>query len=244
MPEADVDDIKSCVSNLSLNRETIQAEYERLGYTKGWNFLACREERLRDAQIAIVGLNPGGGGDKDDGYSWRGVWSCQNNSFCVDDSEMRGQVCEWHRVIGVDPEATLCAQFIPFRSPDIRRLGNRPAAVAFARAWWTEVLETTPASLFLVMGKYAAWHIADLLKAKPVPINLQTGWGRATIDISDSSDGRRVVAMPHPSRFKLFGRDEVSITAEQSLQAAVGARTRRPASDGAACNLDPKTGTC
>ena len=76
----------------------IDAKYRELGYQKGWNFLACREERLRDAEVAIVGLNPGGGGDGDD-YAYTGVWSCTNNSYCNDPSRLRDQVREWQFVI-------------------------------------------------------------------------------------------------------------------------------------------------
>lgn len=207
---------------MKFTSDVIQTAYENLGYTKGSNFLACRSERLRDASVAIVGLNPGGGGD-DDPYTFVGVPHCENNSFCEDESKMRDQVREWHRVLKAEREETLCAQFIPFRSPDMKRLHNKGAAIAFARELWSEVLEVSPATLFLVMGKEAAWHLADLLSARPVARNLPTGWVGQTIDVYDSPDGRRVVAMPHPSRFKLFGRGEISAIAEESLRAAVGA---------------------
>src|SRR4029450_10019422 len=99
----------------------IEAKYRDLKYQKGWNFLACREEPLRHAKVAIVGLNPGGGGARDDGYRWRGVWSCTNNSYCNDESRLRDQVREWHRLLNVDSQASLCAQYIPLPSPALAR---------------------------------------------------------------------------------------------------------------------------
>lgn len=199
--------------------ETIEEKYRDLGYKRGWNFLACREERLQDAHTAIVGLNPGGPADYDE---YVGVWSCENNSLCEDPSRLRDQVREWHRILSVEWDETLCAQFIPFRSPDLTRLGNRAEAFDFARDLWDWVLRVSPASLFVVMGNEATWQLVDLMKAKLVVCHLPTNWGKTTIDVWESADGRRIIKMPHPSTYKLFGRGEASADAEASLRCAAG----------------------
>lgn len=52
---------------LSLEKADIDAEYDRLKFGHGYSFLLCDEARLTDADVAIVGLNPGGREDFD-GY--------------------------------------------------------------------------------------------------------------------------------------------------------------------------------
>ena len=202
--------------------DQIQQKYQQLGFSKGWNFLACHEERLKDARIAIIGANPGGGGTGDD-YQYRGIWSCSENAFCSEESFIRSQVQEWHRLLGLMAEETLCAQFIPFRSPDLVRLGQRKEAIAFARDLWRWALDISPASLFVTIGALPANNLVDILGAKLVATGLPTGWGKVTIDVWDSPCGRRIVRMPHPSRYKLFRRaDGASTIAEEYFCAACG----------------------
>lgn len=202
--------------------ELIQSKYDELGLTKGWTFLACDERRLRDAQVAFVGTNPGGGGEGDD-YAYQGIWSCQENAFCSEPSNMQGQLQAWHRVLNVQPELTLCAQFIPFRSPDLQRLGRQQEAVAFARDVWRWVLDVSPAALFVTMGALPAENLARLLDARLIVQGLPTGWGKMTIDVWEAPSGRRVVRMPHPSRYSLLDRaNGASAVAEASLRMAAG----------------------
>lgn len=202
-----------------MNRHVIAAKYRKLGLRKGWTFLACPEARLRDAEVAIVGTNPGGGGPKD-AYAYSETWSCEDgNAFYSELSEHQSQVQAWHRLMDVNPDQTLCAQFIPFRSPDLARLERRKEAIAFAEELWSWVLSHSPAKLFVTMGSAPALHLGRLLGAGVVASNLPTGWGTTTIDVYESGSGHRIVRMPHPSRYKLMGRGSI---AEESFCAAVG----------------------
>jgi hypothetical protein len=70
------------------------------------------------------------------------------------------------------------------------------------------------------MGKLPARYLADLMGAKWVA-RLPTGWGRQMIDVYDTPAGKRIIAMPHPSRYRIFGRSGgISDTAEKSFRAA------------------------
>jgi hypothetical protein len=217
---------------MTITRDSIAARYRALGYQKGWGFVACPEKRLYEAEVAIVGLNPGGGG-ADDAFVYSEVWDTpEGNAYFKQkwgkngaETPVQGQVRAWHRVLGLSEDETLCAQFIPFRSPDYARLGNQAEAIAFARELWTWVLDESPATLFITMGKLAGWHIADLLGGRLVA-QLPTGWKRQMIDVYYSPSKRRVVAMPHPSRFTLFDRGAPSEIAEQSLRAAADVEGR------------------
>lgn len=201
--------------------QVIDQKYRELGFEKGWTFLACSEARLHDAKIGLVGLNPGGGGVGDE-YAYAGNWSCNENAFYDEPSRHQAQIQEWHRILGVHKDETLCAQFIPFRSPNLNRLSNQDEAIAFSRELWLEVLRHSPATLFLTMGKLAARHLADLMKAAQIERSLPTSWGKQTIDVWQAGCGRRVIGMPHPSRYKLFGRGPHSAIAEASLLRAAG----------------------
>jgi uracil-DNA glycosylase len=205
----------------TFSHQVIDQKYRDLGFEKGWTFLACSEARLFDAKIALVGLNPGGGGVGDD-YAYAGNWSCNQNAFYDEASGHQSQIQEWHRILGVQKDETLCAQFIPFRSPNLKGLKNQDEAIAFSRDLWTWVLRLSPATLFLAMGKLAAHHLANLMDAAQIEPPLPTGWGRQAIEVWEAGCGRRVIGMPHPSRYKLFGRGTSSVIAEASLRRAAG----------------------
>lgn len=191
-----------------MDKKTISAKYAELGYRKGWTFLACPEARLRDAKVAIVGANPGGGGPKDK-YPYGEVWSVEEfNAFYDEPTEHRNQVRLWHKMILACPEETLCAQFIPFRSPGLADLARLDEAEAFAHTLWSWVLDRSPAKLFITMGRTPAKHLVDLLGARPFVTDFPAQWGKMTIDVYDSDQGHRIIRMPHPSRYKILGRFE------------------------------------
>jgi hypothetical protein len=112
---------------VTITADTIVAKYRALGYQKGWGFIACPEQRLHDAAVAIVGLNPGGGG-ADDAFAYGEMWDTpEGNAYFRQkwgkgggETPIQGQVCAWHHVLGLSEDETLCAQFIPFRSPGLR----------------------------------------------------------------------------------------------------------------------------
>jgi hypothetical protein len=206
--------------------QDIDAAYTDLGHQYGWSFMATPAERLHTAQVAIVGLNPGGGGEGDT-YEYGRFWASDGVNAYYDeqwgtggtDTPLQTQVKEWHRLLGLKPADPLCIQFVPFRSPDWKRLPEKKASIDFARSLWRWVLDVTPARLFLTMGKLPAAYLVELMDAKLVA-RLPTGWGNKLIDAYDTPDGRRVVGMPHPSRYQLFNRGEASETANESFRAA------------------------
>lgn len=213
--------------------DDVEAAYARLDYRRGWTFMATPEARMTTSPVAIVGLNPGGGGDRDL-HPYGAVWDVpvspehpNGNAYFDEtwgpntDSSVQRQVKLWHERLGVQPGETFCAQFVPFRSPDWDRLGNRAEAMAFGRALWRWVLSRTPASLFVTMGKVAGAELAALIGAGCVG-RLPVNWQPQTIDIWEAPDGRRIVAMPHPSRYGLLGRSTRGELAERNFHIAVG----------------------
>ena len=194
------------------DRTVIDAEYQRLDYRKGWSFLGTADLTLRTAAVAFVGLNPGGGGAKDR-YEYQGLWDFPGNAY-IDEkwgadgkqTAIQGQIKAWHDLLGLKPSESLCAHFVPFRSPTWNSLEHKNEALAFATKLWRWVFDISPATLFITMGKLQAGYLAGALGAKHVA-QLPTGWGKQVIDVWDSPSGRRLVGMPHPSRYKLFNRN-------------------------------------
>lgn len=195
----------------SFDRLAVEAEYRRLGYSKGWSFLGTPERILRTASVGLVGLNPGGGG-AGDAFEYAGVWDVPGNGYFDERwgpgasfSPIQLQVHKWYELLGLAPHEAFCAQFVPFRSPSWTSLTRKEDALAFATRLWSWVLETSPATLFVTMGKKPAEHLSRLLDGRRIA-HLPTGWGSQTIDVWDTPGGRRIVAMPHPSRHRLFNR--------------------------------------
>lgn len=177
--------------------------------------------------MAFVGLNPGGGGPNDC-YRYDGIWALPSGNGYFDErwgpknsqTSIQRQVQLWHEKVGVAANESLCAQFVPFRSRSWAELEFKEEALAFASRLWEWVFKVSPARLFVTMGKQPAVHLAKIAGAQPMA-HLPTGWGRQTIDVYRSEAGRRIVAMPHPSRYALLGRsNRLSEIAEASFRSA------------------------
>lgn len=204
-----------------MNKGAIQAKYDELGYEFSWFFMMTEEARLYDAQVALVGLNPGGG-------HWDPpVWAPEAGNKYLDAepkdlSRVHRQVRALHSVMEWSRKEVFSAQFIPFRSPSFKVLREREKALEFSRELWRWVLSVSPAKKFLCMGSLAAWEVAGLISAIRDPHEYPTGWGSMKFRRFVSPDGRVVVEWPHPSRYALFGRAEGRSTiAEASIRAAL-----------------------
>ncbi len=99
----------------------------------------------------------------------------------------------------------LSGHFVPFRSNAWAGLPRNAEAAAFGLRLWRWALATSRAGLFICIGKTVAGDgIASVLGARPLK-SMPSGWGSHTIDRYETPDGRRVVALPHLGRFRLFG---------------------------------------
>lgn len=213
----------------------IPEKYDALEFRSGWTFLCCDEDRLNDARIAIVGLNPGG---RDDEGSYDSLWSSGNNPYYAEYwggkdangkdlyDRLQLQIQKWHDLAKIGPDDSFCAHFVPFRTRDwkgVKDHAHREADVLkFSRDLWKSVVECCSAQVFITMGKVPAAELADLINAKQQQ-RLETGWGNVKIDLYVADDGRRVIGMPHPSRYTLFNRqNDKSKLAEQNFLQALG----------------------
>lgn len=190
-----------------MDRETIEAEYNRLGYEAFWSFMYTPAERLHDADIALIGLNPGG--CKGDTGHWDNP---KGNSYAIEKWSKNGE--DWNplqiqvdallKAIGVNHDEIFAAQFIPFRSSSWDKLGNKKEALAFGRQLWRCVLERTPATRFLCLGSTVAEELVRLTGAEPDG-EFDTGWGKRTFG-RYVTPRHVIVRIPHLSWYRVFNR--------------------------------------
>ena len=165
---------------------------------------------LSTAKTVMVGLNPGGAEGEHD--STDGCWEYPAGNAYLLDRWVPGsdalypiqvQVAALHKLLNLGPEDVFAAQFIPFRSRNLAELPNHNEALAFARNLWCWTLSRSPANLFICMGNFTAWHIADLLRAR-LEWERPSGWGSTRVRRYASLEGKVVVGWPHPSTFQLL----------------------------------------
>jgi hypothetical protein len=192
--------------------QDIQTEYERLGLTQGWRFLSSPSRNLTTARLAIITLNPGGERNLEASLAER--WSSERGSAyrieawrgqSAGTAPLQRQIQRLCALLGEAPDDVLSGHFVPFRSKDWNSLPRREEAALLGVKLWRGILAKSPARLIVCIGKAIAGDgIAAACDARPVQ-SIPSGWGSLSIDRYLAPGGRRIVALPHLSRFGLFG---------------------------------------
>ena len=199
----------------------LQQKYEELGFQHGYAFAMTPLAYLANADTVLVGLNPGLDGHTHDDVSWENI---DGNAYFTgrwqdgegaEPTPIQSQVRGLHALLGLGPEAVFAAQFIPFRSASFVSLPERGKAIAFACDLWRWLLPQTRARRFICMGMEAAWQIAQIIQPGMEPAKLPSGWGRTCIRRYVTDEGRVVVGLPHPSRYRLIGTGDAATRAER-----------------------------
>jgi len=189
----------------------IQEAYSRLGHQRGWRFLATpRRTLIANAPVAFVTLNPGGSLED----PAHGVASCEAGSAYVHErwnanapgeSPLQQQVRSMFAWLGRDPETTLSAYFVPFRSPSLKKLVAPRQSIAFGVQLWCGILAEVRAPVVVCLGAdVEKWLILVLGKPRSVT-TLLVGWGKVTARLN-RFDSRVLLRLPHLSRFRIFSR--------------------------------------
>lgn len=203
-----------------MNKSDIDLAADRLGYKLGWRFMMCPEAAMRTANVAIVGLNPGG--HKHHGPTWSAE---DGNAYWIESwggqvagmDPLQRQVQQIADKMNAGPQNVFAAQFVPFRSNSWSDLTSPRAAVDFARQLWKWTLSQSPARTIVCLGKVVGPEIAAIVGADLDQVT-KAGWGDQTIEVYRSAADIKVVALPHLGRFKLMGRP----VSEDAVLAALG----------------------
>jgi hypothetical protein len=191
----------------------IQAEYIRLGHTRDWRFLASPRKTLAPGtRAAFFTLNPGEGWiDPDHGREsseggsaflrerWKG--------HPAGEAPLQIQFKRLFAWLGLIPEETLTAYFIPFRSRDYKTLPSRSESMAFSVGLWRKILPVVRPLLVVCLGDTVAHGLHDIWGPALTERQYETGWGDVHAYVSVYTDWR-LLQLPHLSRFPIFGRPQ------------------------------------
>lgn len=194
-----------CASEIEARIETA---YQASGNELGWRFLYSPAAVLQRAEVAFIGLNPGG----------REVEAClfamsQGSAYCDEvwgGSHVRGrsplqvQVRAMFERLNVSPEAVLAGNFVPYRSGNWSELKQSDTALEFARRLWREVLEAVRPRVVIAMGNVVRDELAAMLGIKLT--RLPTGWGKVQA-CRGTANGITLIALPHLSRYRVMDRE-------------------------------------
>jgi hypothetical protein len=223
--------------------ERIQRAYDELGHRLGWRFLYTPAATFSsDTKLALIALNPGG-----DRYHEPAVTVEEGNAYRLEEwgdsggpNPLQVQVYGLFRELAQaldEPsvpalmDATLTANFCPFRAPSWKDLPNRAASVRFSKDLWHSTLQQVAPRVLICLGNDATKYVTETLEAHGArPGRAKSGsigWGPYTYGLHPyqaEPGGTLVVRLPHLSRFAIFGRP-ASAPAVRRLMKAISAST-------------------
>jgi hypothetical protein len=204
----------------------IETEYVRLGHTRDWRFLATPRQTLAPgSRAAFFTLNPGEGWIDPD----HGRGSCEGgsayvrecwNGHAAGESPLQYQVRAMFAWLGLIPDETLTAYFIPFRSRDYEALRSPGESYAFAVGLWRKILTDVRPTLVVCLGGDVARGLREIWGPPLSQTHHEVGWGAVTAAVSVYAD-HQLLQLPHLSRFSIFGRPQ-SVKPLSRIREALG----------------------
>lgn len=192
----------------------IERQYRRQNFSLGWRFLTCSKKNLSpQTDVVFLTLNPGGDVIPPDHPSA----SCESGSAYVVESwgnstpgasNLQVQIRSMFQILQIDINNVLSGQLVPFRSPSWIELPNCAECVTFGKKIWSEIIEYVQPKLIIAMGKTQLRPVLLDILGEPVHCeNVLVNWGKITAGI-DVYEGKRVISLPHLSRFGIMTRPE------------------------------------
>jgi len=198
-------------------RDRIEAAAAAGGHSRGWRLLYSPASVLDGAEIAFVGLNPGGevapaghaGLATERGSAYTDErWPHCGVDCPAGEAPLQLQVRRLFEGLGVRPETVLAGNLVPFRSPDWSGLRGKPEALRFGRGLWAEILGRARPRIVVAMGGTTRRVLGQILGAGAehrVPL----GWGRVAGTRARHPHGV-LVGLPDLLRFRVLGRADSS----------------------------------
>lgn len=191
-------------------QDRIKIGYASSANTQGWRFLYSHRAVLNGADVAIIGLNPGGG----EQIAEHGVFDVPAGTSAYIHESWKGYpegseplqlqiraLCRW---LNVEPRNVLAGNFIPWRSRSWQTLVDQRGAIDFASHLWSDIFQTVEPRLIVAIGLDTGAHIAKVLQTAATT-KVGIGWGNYSATIA--TNGRqRLIAFPHLSRFRIMDR--------------------------------------
>lgn len=191
-----------------------------LGLSDGFKFLCGPWSTRSSARVAFLSLKPGRPPDDAD---LRVVSDERGNSYRVERATTHSPITEQFlalaEMLGEEPDAILAGFVAPFRAIAWTDLDTRQQeeALALGRAFWTEPLNRADLQLIVACSRAAAELVCAVTRAVP-ELEVMAGWGNLKLRRHRTHDGRRVILLPHLSRFRLLGRPTSEAALREILQ--------------------------
>lgn len=188
----------------------IEAAYHRSGNDLGWRLLYSPASVLDGAQVAFIGLNPGGSVHPIDHSEFS---MASGSAYLVEkwgngnepgQSPLQKQVRALFYRLEVEPDQVLAGNLVPFRSPNWDRLKNRHYALQFGESLWNQIFQRARPKLVVCLGGEtfsALSRILSVSNAQSIPV----GWGNVS-GTRAIFKGGLLVGLPHLSRFGIVTR--------------------------------------
>lgn len=207
-----------------MNREDwhqrLVAVEAELGLRDGFRFVYGPWATLQTGRIAFLSLNPGRASSdsvKQEVSDERG------NSYAVEPhttlSPITDQALRAFSVFTAQPHEVLTGVVCPFRTPSWNDLSkdDRDRALALGREFWTQPLQRPGIELIVCCSTEASRAVVTWLAACH-EASASAGWGDIAIHRYRTSTGVPILALPHLSRFRLFGRPQSEAAIRKLLE--------------------------
>ncbi len=196
--------------NKSEWHDRLSAAETALGLRDGFRFVYGPWESLATGRVAFLSLNPGRAPSD---TQMREVSDERGNSYAVERlttlSPITDQALRSFAFLGVDPDEVVTGVVCPFRTPswsDLSRAQQRDA-LKLGRVFWEQPLNRPGLELVVTTSNEATTAVTEWLGAR-LEESAPAGWGEISIHRFRSRSGVPILALPHLSRFRLFGRPE------------------------------------
>ncbi len=196
-------------------KDRIEKEYLASGNHLGWRLLASPASVLEGAEVAFLGLNPGGSSrpvDHPEFCTIEGsayvteIWDSKNRPG---ESRLQLQVRELFKLLCVNPEEVLAGNLVPFRSSNWETLKDKSQSLAFGKDIWRDIFRNAKPRLVICMGSATFHAISQILESNE-PQKVSVGWGSIAGSQAHFAGGL-LVGLPHLSRFGIIKRSESQI---------------------------------
>lgn len=204
-------DLASLADEPIVQAAEIEKEYQRLGYTAGWRFITCPQEQSGSAKLLLVSLNPAGTAPFGPGWSQElgSAYRVESwDGIPTGTARLQRQVQQLFELLGLKDSEVFSAHYVPFRSPSWETLDRRREAEAFAGSLWKWLKPKLNFDRIVCIGiEKPGKPIASLFDAH-FEARIPVGWGSYSAHRYRLPDGRPLIALPHLSRYSVFGRKQ------------------------------------
>lgn len=228
--------------------QDINTEYSSNANDLGWRFLQSSRKTLEENNgILLITSNPGGS------KSSEPVESCENGCAYISESwrgkpsgtsKLQVQVQLLFKEIAERLEienykelieSSVCAHFIPFRSPSLKLLKEQDRSISFSKRLWKKILSNLQFRLIICLDKNTYKNLTVILlelsyknlETKDYPI----AWGNYKASVANFEKGNDRISLlwfPHLSTFSIFGREKSRAAINAILNDALKNYKRNP----------------